>query len=71
VLAEHVAAQDPRAKVVESALGDVVVDASLAARFSVHLTPDARVKEPFHEVGSVDAERVLEILPWAGTVAVE
>ena len=38
---------------------------------AVHLPPDARVEEPLHQLGTADAERILEILVRPGAVAVD
>jgi len=68
---EHVSAEDPRADARESTGGDIVVDAFFARFRAVHLLEGARMKEPVDQFGTIDAERVLEILIRARTVTVE
>src|SRR5262245_55201749 len=68
--AEHVPPENPGAEPAHAAFGDAVVDAGLAVRFPVHAAPRAGLKQPFHELGSVDTERVLKVLARSGTVAV-
>ncbi len=48
-----------------------VVDARLSAFLAVHLPPEARVEEPFHQLGAAHAERILQILVRPGAVAVD
>src|SRR3954466_2390327 len=69
---EHVAAHDPRADVLEAALGHAVVDAGLTlfARM-LHRLPDARGEEPLHHLDAVHAEWILQTLVRAGAEAVE
>src|SRR5262249_52979302 len=68
---EHVPSENPGADAGEAELGHLVVDAGLAVGLSVHLPPDAGVKEPFHPLGPADAERMLEILTRSGAVSVD
>jgi hypothetical protein len=68
---EHVSSENPCADIGEGELGHFVVDAGLAVRVSVHPPPDARVEERLHQIGAVDAERILEILIRPGSVAVD
>jgi hypothetical protein len=67
---KHVPPENPRPEPGEAELRHVVVDARLAVRLSVHPPPYPSVKSPFHQTGAIDAERVIEILAWAGAVAV-
>ena len=69
--AKHVSPENPGAKAGKAVPRDLVVDAGLAIRLPVHPTPDARVKEPLHHVGTVHAERMLEVLAGASTIAVD
>src|SRR5205814_9041757 len=59
---EHVAPEDPRADAAEALRGHLMVDARLAARLSLHLAPEPRVEEPFHQLGAIHAERLLQAL---------
>src|SRR5581483_8658998 len=67
---EHVPAEDPGAEAGESERCHIVVDSRLTVRLSVHLAPHARLEEPLHQLGSVHAERMLEILIRPGAVTV-
>src|SRR5437870_3804198 len=64
---EHVSSENPGSHAGEAPLRDFVVDARLAIRLSVHLPKYARVKEPLHQLGAMDAERILQILARTGT----
>lgn len=68
--AEHVAAEYPRTKTAEAALRYVVVDAGFAVGQAMHLAPSPRIEKPFHEIGAVDPERVLEVLIRTGPISV-
>jgi len=68
---EHVSAENPRPESCKPPLGDVVVDAGLAISLSVHPLPGTRVKKPLHQLRTIDAERILQILARPGTVAVD
>src|SRR5262249_12561032 len=68
---EHVAPQDPRTEVREALLGDPVVHAGFAIELAVHVLPHARRKEPLHQLEAAPANRILQILIQAGTVAVD
>ena len=68
---EHIAPENPGADSGKALLGDRVVDSALSIVMSVHPPPRARVKEPFHQLGTVGAERMLKVLIGAGTVAVD
>src|SRR5579862_9457763 len=48
--AEHVSTENPGAKAGEALLCDVVVDAGLAVRMSVHPAPCTRGKKPLHQL---------------------
>src|SRR5215813_1453055 len=69
--AEHVPPKNPGANVDESHLGDLVINARLTIIKAVHLPPDARVEKPFHQIRAVDTQRVLQILIWSCTIAVD
>ena len=69
--AEHVAAEDPRADVLEALLGNAVVDAGLPVVVSVHPAPHAHVEEPVHQLGPAHAERILQALIGPGGEAIE
>ena len=56
---------------VEALLGEPVVDAGLAVGLALHPAPDPGAHEPFHQLGTADAERILEILVRPGAEAVE
>src|SRR5262252_6677394 len=68
---EHVAPENPGTDSVESLLRKTVVDSGLAIVVAVHPPPCARRQEPLHQLGSSDAERVLEILVRSRAVAVD
>src|SRR5262249_20619127 len=67
---KHVAPDDPGADALETLLGERVVDPGLAALFSVHPAPGARLEEPLHEVEPTHTDRILQILARAGAVAI-
>jgi hypothetical protein len=70
--AEHVAAQNPGADVLESARGEIVVEAGLALVLAEQGALErAGRDEPFVQRHAADAERILQVLPGTGAVAVE
>ena len=68
---EHVAAENPRADTGEAVLRHSLSIPVSPSVLSVHPAPHARGEEPLHQLGAVDAERVLEILIRPGAVAVD
>src|SRR5262249_19022633 len=69
---EHVAAEDQRPDVLEASGREPVVDAGGAVVLSEqHALKGAGGEHPAHEAFASDAERMLEILRWAGAEAVE
>jgi hypothetical protein len=70
--AEHVAAEDPRADVLEAAAGEVVVDARDArVGLAVQAPERTRRKHPPVQVHAVAAEGVLLVLVGSGAESVE
>jgi hypothetical protein len=69
--AEHVAAHDPRAEVVEPAFGKVVVGAGGAALAAVQFLEHARGHQPAVHLLAANAERVLATLIHPGAITVE
>ena len=69
--AEHVAPENPGPDSREALLRHLVVDTGLAVPLPVHLPEHARGEEPLHQLGSVDAERMLEVLSRPGPVPVD
>src|SRR6266849_9807749 len=66
---EHVAPKNPSADSGKALLRNPVIDSRFAVVIAVHPSPYARVEEPLHQLGTPDAERMLEILVRPGTVA--
>src|SRR4029453_12809618 len=52
-------------------LRHLVVDTGLAFPLSMHLAKHSRGEEPLHQLGSVDAERMLEVLSRSGPIPVD
>src|SRR4051812_18970551 len=69
--AEHVAAEDPGAGILEAARREAVVDAGRAALLAEHRPEGARREGPLVQRLAADAERILEILVRPGAVAVD
>src|SRR5947207_15182916 len=67
---EHVAPKNPGADSGKTLLGNSVIDSRLAIVVTVHPPPHACLEEPLHQVRAPDAERIVEILVWPGTVTV-
>src|SRR4030095_11859739 len=67
---EHISAEYPRTKIDKALCRHLVIDAGFTIRFSVHLAPDARVKERVHQLKTMNANRVLQILVWSSPVTV-
>jgi hypothetical protein len=59
---EHVAAEDPRSDVCETARHEVVVDPAHTAIFALHLLKGARGDYPIVQSETADTERVVEVL---------
>jgi hypothetical protein len=60
--AEHVAAEDPGADVLETTGHEIIVHASGALTLSNHALEGAGVRYPFVEREAAAAERVVEVL---------
>jgi hypothetical protein len=56
---------------VEPASRELVIDAGRAAVASEHLSKSTGGESPFVQRDAADTQRILEILPGAGTIAVE
>src|SRR5258708_19511987 len=59
---EHVAPKNPSTDSGKALLRNSVIDSRFAVVIAVHPPPYARVEEPLHQLGTPDAERILEIL---------
>jgi hypothetical protein len=68
--AEHIATEDPGSDVFESLGGNIVIDAGFAFAGSVHALKDARVKEPVESLRPTHAERMIQILLYTSTEAI-
>src|SRR5579885_2304372 len=69
--AEHIAAKNPGADVLKSALRKLVVDIGRAALATLHRLKRARGKEPLKHRIAPDAERIFEVLIGTGAIAVK
>src|SRR6185503_8749100 len=69
--AEHVAAEDPGADVVEAPPGEAVIDARVAALLSEHLADRASGQRPAVQPHAADAQWVVEALVGSSAIAVE
>src|SRR6476619_6837432 len=69
--AEHVAAEYPRADVRESPRRAVVVGTGFTALVALHVLPRPGVDKPVEQLGTADAQRMLQILVRSGAVAVD
>ena len=67
---KHVAAQNRRADILETARGEIVVNAGGAAVFPDHALKSLSREEPFVQSHAADAERILKALRGAGAEAV-
>src|SRR5206468_11664983 len=56
---EHVASENPGTDSGKALLGDAIIDARLSVVMTVHPAPYASVKEPLHQLGASDAERMV------------
>src|SRR5713101_6589490 len=68
---EHVAPKNPSTDSGKGLLRNPVIDSRFAVVIAVHPPPYARVEEPLHQLGTPDAERMLEILVRPSAVAVD
>src|SRR5262249_37243274 len=68
---EHVAAQNPRADVVEPARREVVIDASRPAVLTEQLPERTGGKGPLVQCDPADAKRIVDALVGAGAVTVD
>ncbi len=69
--AEHITAQNPGAYILHSSLGPLIVNARRATLMPVHLLPGLRREKPLEQLRSTEAERILDALVSAGSVAIE
>ena len=69
--AEHVAAEDPGADVLETTGHEIIVHAGGALTLSNHAPEGARVRHPFVEREAAAAKRVVEVLVRTRSIAVE
>jgi hypothetical protein len=60
--AEHVAAEDPGAEVLEPGRGELLVDAGAAFAAAEHLLEGSGRKDPFVQRHAADAERIGQAL---------
>src|SRR5436309_3867819 len=67
---EHVAPKNPGADSGKTLLRDPVIDSRFAVVMAVHRPPYAQGEEPLHQLGTPDAERMLETLVRPSAVAV-
>src|SRR6266446_10749684 len=68
---EHVAPKNPGTDSGKALLRNPVIDSRFAVVIAVHRPPYARVEEPLHQLGTPDAERMLETLVRPSAVAVD
>ncbi len=68
---EHVAPQNPRTDVVETARCKTVIYASRAVLIAKHLLKGSRGEDPLVQRFATDTERIIETLIGAGTEAVK
>src|SRR5689334_2514794 len=68
---EHIATQDKRANSSKAFVCHRVVDSGLTVFVAVHFAPDPGVEQPVHQFGAANSKRILEILIWPGTKAVD
>src|SRR5256714_10067816 len=68
---EHVAPKNPSTDSGKALLRNPVIDSRFAVVIAVHRPPYARVQEPLHQLGTPDAERMLETLVRPSAVAVD
>jgi hypothetical protein len=68
---KHVAADDPRADVVEAARREIIVNPRRAAIIAKHLLKGTCGKCPFVQRDPADAQWIVEILVGTGTVAID
>src|SRR3954463_3736750 len=68
---EHVAPEDPGADAAKALLRHLMVVAGFAARLPLHLAPQARMDEPIHQLGAVDAQWLLQALVRTCAKAIE
>src|SRR5215510_7317805 len=53
--AKHISPENPRADIRKTQLGRFVVDACLAIRLAMHSAPEARAKNPVHQIQATRA----------------
>src|SRR6185312_3495985 len=68
---EHVAAQDPRAKVLERLRGHLVVRAARAAASALHFCEDFCAPKPVVQLKAANSERIVQVLCWPGAKAID
>src|SRR5215467_9259269 len=68
---KHVAPENPGTDSSEALLRNAVVDSSFSIVMAVHLPPYAGVEEPFHQLGTFDAQGVLQVLIRTGAIAID
>src|SRR5579863_10771032 len=67
---EHVAADDPRADIFETAGGEIIADSGRAAVLPCHPLKSPSVEHPIVQCQPADTERVLTALTWTSTIAI-
>src|SRR5258706_7631037 len=67
---KHIPSENIGADILETARGDIVVDAILAVFATVHTLPGASREEPVKHLKPANAERILEILIRPGAVPI-
>src|SRR5215467_15368912 len=68
---EHVAPQNPGTDSLKALLCNFIVNSGLSVVITVHRSPHARLEKPFKQFRTIHAQRILEILIWSGTEAVD
>src|SRR5512146_2748997 len=68
---EHVTSQDPRADILESLCGEVVVDPGFTAFLTKHLPGRTRGKHPLVQRSAAPSERVAEALVRPGAITIQ
>src|SRR5262245_29079653 len=67
---EHVSPENPRSEVVKAKFRHLIVDTCLAIGLRAHPAKYLSEEEPFHQLGTIDAQRVLQTLIWSCAVSI-
>src|SRR5262249_4361521 len=68
---EHIAAQDPRADIVERLKGKIVIDAPGPAAFALHLLENLCALEPPVQLESANPKGIIQILAGPGAKPID